>query len=216
MASSRAVRETRPYYYEYPTQHRVRERRHRRRYHDPDDYDDDDEEEYVAARRERRERRAEQARQEAELDIDELRASREAYYSRPEPERRRESQRMAQSLGVDREASTRRSRDVRYDTTRRKRRREVIQDDQSEDYVYGRPRSGGFVEEVTVKRSSAQRRSDEGGSSSRTLHSPQSGSRSASVPMAEIPKVSRSVDSLPLTPATCLCPGRELVALQLK
>lgn len=192
------------YYHDYTVQdeplprrsrhHRSSHQHHRSRR--DDDYDSD-EEAYIAARRERRERRqAEQARRDAEqLDIDELRARRHSYYSQPEPDRRRESQRMAQSLRQEREPRTRSPRAVRHDGTRRKKKsREVVHDDRiDDDYVYGRPRSRGFIEEVTIKRSSAPRRSEEGGSSSRTPQSPLSGSRSASSPMADVPKVSRSV-----------------------
>jgi hypothetical protein len=187
-------------YYDYTVHDEApRRSRHHRSHRRKDDDYDSDEEAYIAARRERRERRqAEQVRRDAEqLDIDELRARRQSFYTQPEPDRRRESQRMAQSLRPEREIRTRSPRGARHDGARRKKKsREVVHDDRSDDYVYGRPRSRGFIEEVTIKRSSAPRRSDEGGSSSRTPQSPLSGSRSASSPMADVPKVSRSVGNL--------------------
>lgn len=192
MARDRAERDSRYHHDEYSPDER--ERRHRRR-HRPRDYDD----EYAAAKRERRERRrADETRREAELDIHDLRARRESYYSRPEPDRRRESQRMAQDIQIDREKDNSRSnhKDVRRDgTVRRKKRRETVEDDRSDDYVYGRPKSRGVVEEVTVRRSSHRHRSDEGGSSSRTAYTPLSGSRSASLRKDDTVKLSRSMSA---------------------
>jgi hypothetical protein len=192
MARDRAVRDSRHYYEEHSPDER--ERRHRRR-HRSREYDD----EYAAAKRERRERRrADEARREAELDIHDLRARRESYYSRPEPERHRESERMAQDIQVDREKDKSRSshREVRRDgTVRRKKRRETLDDARSEDYVYGRPKSRGVVEEVTVRRSSHRHRSDEGGSSSRTAYTPLSGSRSASLRKDDSSKLGRSMSA---------------------
>ncbi|KAF2872005.1 hypothetical protein BDV95DRAFT_606570 [Massariosphaeria phaeospora] len=151
MARERDERDSRYYYGDNSSDDRDRERRshHRRRHrHREDDGDD-----YSAARRERRERRrAEEARREAELDIDDLRARRASYYSRPDTERQRDSQRMAQELSSERErVDPRRSRtEVRRDGTRRKRRSHRVHDDRSDDYVYGRPRSRGVIEEVTT------------------------------------------------------------------
>ena len=142
--------------------------------------------------RERRERRrVEEEQREAELELDALRARREAYYSRPERERQRGAQRMAQEVVVEGESKSRSGHRVRRDGTvkRKKVQRAAVDDDRSDDYVYGRPKSGGVVEEVTIKRSSAKKRSEEGGSSSRTAQSPFSGSRSAS--LRETPKLSR-------------------------
>ena len=165
-----------------------RERRHRRR--KPREFAEED----SAAKRERRERRrADEARREAELDIEDLRARRESYYTRPETERRHNQERMAQEVRVERAKEAPRTvhREIRRDGTRRTKRREVIADDRSDDYVYGQPVSRGAVEEVTVRRSSARKRSDEGGSSSRTAYTPRSGSGSASVRRVEVPKLSR-------------------------
>lgn len=191
MARDRAARDSRHYYDEHSSDER--ERRHRRR-HRLRDYDD----EHSAARRERRERRrADEARRDAELDIHDLRARRESYYSRPEPDRRRESQRMAQEIRIDREKEKPRSshREVRRDgTVRRKKRRERVEDDRSDDYVYGRPKSQG-VEDVTVRRSSTRRRSEGGGSSSRTAYTPLSGSRSASLRKDDAVKLNRSMSA---------------------
>jgi hypothetical protein len=192
MARDRAERDSRYHYDEHSSDER--ERRHRRR-HRAREHDD----EYAAARRERRERRrADEARREAELDIHDLRARRESYYSRPEPDRRRESQRMAQEVQVDREKDKVRSsqREVRRDgTVRRKKRRERAEDDRSDDYVYGRPKSRAVVDEVPVRRSSTRRRSDEGGSSSRTAYTPISGSRSASLRKDDAAKLGRSMSA---------------------
>jgi hypothetical protein len=199
MAGGRAERDSR--YYrddDASSDERDRERRaHRRHRHRHREHDDD----YSAAKRERRERRrADDARRAAELDIDELRARRASYFERPESERHRESQRMAQEPRVEREPKARSGhREVRRDGTRRKKTRERVDDAHSDDYVYGRPRSRGPVEEVTVKRSSTRRRSDEGGSSSRTAHTPPSGSRATSARRMDDQKLSRRVSPLGLT-----------------
>ncbi|KAF2473165.1 uncharacterized protein BDR25DRAFT_129275 [Lindgomyces ingoldianus] len=196
MARDRDERNSRYYYDDYSSDDRDRERRSHRHRHRRREYDDED----SAAKRERRERRrAEEARRDTELDLDELRARRASFYSRPEPERRRESQRMAQEIRIDREKTKPRSshREVRRDGTRRKKRQEKVGDDRSDDYVYGRPKSRGLVEEIAVKRSSARRRSDEGGSLRRAADSPRSGSgsRPVSVRRVEVPKLSRSVSA---------------------
>jgi hypothetical protein len=167
-----------------------RERRHRRR-HKARETDD----EPSAATRERRDRRrAEEARREAELDIDDLRARRESYYSRQESERRRDREPMAQESRRESMKEKPRSsqREVRRDGTRRVKRKEVVADDRSDDFVYGRPKARGHVEEVTVRRSSARKRSEEGNSSNRTAYTPLSGSGSASVRRVEIPPLFRS------------------------
>jgi hypothetical protein len=189
MARDRAERVLSRHYYDENSDDE-RERRHRHRHRHRDHIDDD----YAAAKRERRERRrAEEARRE-ELDLDELRARRESYYSRPDTERRRESQRMAQDLHEKEKPRSSHRGDVRRDgTVRRKKRRERAEDDRSEDYVYGRPKSRA-VEEVTVHRST-RHRSDEGGSSSRTAYTPLSGSRSASTRKDEGGRVSRSMSA---------------------
>ncbi|CAO2648070.1 Nn.00g089920.m01.CDS01 [Neocucurbitaria sp. VM-36] len=192
MARERDERGTRSYYDEVQPDDE-RERRHRRRHRTREHPDDQS-----PAKRERRERRrADDARREAELDIDELRARRESYYTRPESERRRERDRMAQDLRQERVKDKPRSshREIRRDGTRRVKRREVAADDRSDDYVYGRPRSRAVIEEVTVRRSSARKRSDEGGSSSRTAYTPLSGSGSASVRRGEVPSLSRSMSA---------------------
>lgn len=191
MARDRDAQGTR---YQYADEQPVdddRDRRHRRR-HRTRDYSDDP----SPAKRERRERRrADDARREAELDIDDLRARRESYYHRPEDERRHDQERMAQEIRLDRVQDKPRSshREVRRDGTRKAKRRPASPEERSDDYdyVYGRPKSGGVVEEVTVRRSSARKRSDEGGSSSRTAYTPLSGSGSASVRRVEIPPLSR-------------------------
>ncbi|KAF2660457.1 hypothetical protein K491DRAFT_58338 [Lophiostoma macrostomum CBS 122681] len=191
MAGGRAEHDSRYHHNDDSSDERDRERRaHRRHRHRHREYDDD----YSAAKRERRERRkADEARRAAELDIDELRARRASYFDRPEPERRRESQRMAQEVRVEREPKARSGhREVRRDGTRRRKTRERVDEDRSDDYVYSRPRSRGPVEEVTVKRSSTRRRSDEGGSSSRTAHTPPSGSRATSARRVDAANLSRS------------------------
>ncbi|KAF2644579.1 hypothetical protein P280DRAFT_390670, partial [Massarina eburnea CBS 473.64] len=187
MARDRIERESK-YHYDSNSEDE-RERRHRRR-HRHRDHDDEN----AAAKRERRERRrAEEARRQAELDLDDLRARRESYYSRPETDHRRDSQRMAQDLR-EKDKSRSSHREVRRDgTVRRKKKRDKAEDDRSEDYVYGRPKSA-VVEEVTVRRT-AHRRSDEGGSSSRTAHTPLSGSRSASIRKDEVPRVGRAMSA---------------------
>lgn len=195
MARDRDERGTR---YQFADDHidEERERRHRRRHRDRE-YDED-----TPARRERRERRrADDARREAELDIDELRARRESYYHRPDTERRRdrdrEQDRMARDARLEKEKPKSRNsqREVRRDSTRRSKptaAREIVVEDREDDYVYGRPKSRGIVEEVLVRRSSARRRSEEGGSSSRTAYTPISGSGSASRRSTDVPKLSRS------------------------
>jgi hypothetical protein len=173
-------------YYDDEPQDAERDRRHRRR------KARDIEEDEAAAKRERRDRRrADEARREAELDIEDLRARRESYYTRPESERRRNEDRIAQEMRPEKAKATPRvvHRELRRDSTRRSRKRDVIPDDRSEEYVYGRPASRGVVEEV--RRSSARKRSDEGGSSSRTANTPYSGSGSASVRRGEVTKLSR-------------------------
>ena len=195
MPRDRAASDSRFFHEDYYTQDPQREHSIRRR-HRHRDYD---EEESSEARRQRRElRRADEARRQAALDIDELRARRESYYSRPDSERRREHQRMAQEIRVDSEKAQPRSaqKEVRRDGIRPRRRTTANDDDRSADFVYGRPQSRGPVEPVTVRRSSTIRRSDEGGSS-RTGYSPQSGSRSASLRKVETSKLNRSVPLFP-------------------
>ncbi|KAH7087999.1 IBR domain-containing protein [Paraphoma chrysanthemicola] len=186
-----------------------RERRHRRRRNrEHDDNDNDD-----VARRERRERRrADEARRAAELDIDDLRARRESYYSRPDSERRRNPEPMVQEIRRERvkEAPRTATREIRRDGTRRTKRREVVADDRSDDYVYGRPKSRAAVEELPVRRSSARKRSDEGGSSSRTAYTPRSGSGSASVRRVDVSKLGRSMSARD-TPKTYATPTRPSV-----
>lgn len=185
MARDRDERGTRSY--EQPADERERRHRRRHRTHEHADHQS-------PAKGERRERRrADDPRREAELDIDELRARRESYYTRPEDERRRHRERMAQDIGHERTKEKPRSshRELRRDGTRRVKRREVVADDRSDEYVYGRPKSSGVVEEVTVRRSSARKRSDEGGSSSRTAYTPLSGSGSTSLRRGDVPSLSR-------------------------
>jgi hypothetical protein len=180
MARNRDERGTR-----YHSDDLERDRRHRSHRHR-------DEDEQTAARRERRERRrADEARREAELDIENLRARRVSYHTSPEAERRRNQEHMAQEIRIEQVKGTPRStpRELRPDGTRRSKRREVVADDRSDEYVYGRPKSRGVIEEV--RRSSARKRSDEGGSSNRTAYTPLSGSGSASVRRVEVPKLSR-------------------------
>jgi hypothetical protein len=166
-----------------------RERRHRR--HKSREHHD----EPTASTRERRERRrADDARRQAELDIEDLRARRESYYSRNEAERRRDRDRAAQDsrrAPVKDKSRSSRDKEVRRDSTRKPKRREVIADDHSDDFVFGRPKSYP-VEEVTVRRSSGRKRSEEGGSSSRTAYTPHSGSGSASVRRVEVPPLTRN------------------------
>lgn len=158
-----------------------RESRHHRRYRSRD-YDDD---EYAAKRERRERRRAEEARREAEVDLDDLRARRASYYSRPESDRHRDQDRMAQDIRAESVKTPRSSRrELTRDGTRKtKKKREVIEVDRDEDYVYGRPKSG------EVRRSSVRKRSDEGGSSSRTAYTPRSGSGSSR--RVDEPKLSR-------------------------
>ncbi|OAG16337.1 hypothetical protein CC77DRAFT_1065356 [Alternaria alternata] len=170
-----------------------RERRHRR--HKSREHHDN---EPTASTRERRERRrADEARRQAELDIEDLRARRESYYSRNEAERRRdrdsrmEKESSRRAAPVKEKSRSSREKDVRRDSTRKPKRREVIPDDE-DDFVFGRPKSMGHVEEVTVRRSSARKRSEEGNSSSRTAYTPHSGSGSASVRRVEVPPLTRN------------------------
>lgn len=188
MARDRDGRGTR-YYEEDPEE----ERRHRRR-HKSRENDD----EPSAARRERRERRrAEEARGQAEVDIDDLRSRRASYFARPEAERPRDRERMVQEIRLESAQDQPRSshRELRRDGSRRVKRREVVADDRSDDFVYGRPKSHGAVDEISSRRLSARKRSDEGGSSSRTAFTPHSGSGSASLRRVEEPKLSRQDDS---------------------
>lgn len=169
-----------------------RERRHRRRREREQDEQD------AAAKRERRERRrADDARREAELDIDDLRAQRESYYSRPEADRRRARDQMAQEIRVERakEAPRTTHRELRRDGTRRSKRRDAVADDRGDEYVYA---SRGAVEETTIRRGSTRKRSDEGGSSSRTAYTPVSGSGSASLRRGDASKLSRYYNHLSL------------------
>lgn len=161
-----------------------RERRHHRR-HRSREYDDD---EYAAKRERRERRRAEEARREAAVDLNDLRARRPSYPTRPESERYRDQDRMAQKIRVESAKEPRNShREIRKDGTRgtKKTKREVAADVRDEDYIYGRRKSS------EVKRSSGRRRSDEGGSSSRTAYTPRSGSGSNSLRRVEEPKMSR-------------------------
>ncbi|EUC35128.1 hypothetical protein COCCADRAFT_35351 [Bipolaris zeicola 26-R-13] len=171
-----------------------RDRKHRRRQKDAKH---DDEPPMSARDRERRERRrADEARRQADVDIEELRARRESYYTRNETERRRERERERDRASHDSRREpvkdkSRSSKEVRRDTTRRSsKKRNVIPED--EDFVFGRPKSMGHVEEITVRRPSVRKRSEEGGSSNRTAYTPVSGSGSASVRRAEVPNLSRS------------------------
>ncbi|KAH3961873.1 hypothetical protein HBH70_065470 [Parastagonospora nodorum] len=169
-----------------------RERRHRRR----KSREIAEDEAAAAAKRERRERRrADDARRQAELDIDELRARRESYYSQPQSasERRRTQDRMAQEGRRERVKEA--PRELRRDGTRRSKRREVAADDRDADFVYGRPKSRAAVEETTVRRSSTRKRSEAGGSSNRTAYTPLSGSGTASLRRGEAPKLSRSMSA---------------------
>jgi len=147
-----------------------RDSRHHRR-HRSRDYEDD---EYAAKRERRERRRAEDARREAEVDLDDLRARRASYYSRPSSDRYREQDRMAQESRAESVKTPRSSRrEVTRDGTRKsKKKREVVEVDREDDYVY-RPKSS------EVRRSSGRKRSDEGGSSSRTAYTPRSGSGSS-------------------------------------
>ncbi|CAN9252976.1 unnamed protein product [Alternaria alternata] len=118
----------------------------------------------AASTRERRERRrADEARRQAELDIEDLRARRESYYSRNEAERRRdrdsrmEKESSRRAAPVKEKSRSSREKDVRRDSTRKPKRREVIPDDE-DDFVFGRPKSMGHVEEVTVRRSNSSTR----------------------------------------------------------
>ncbi|KAI4698204.1 uncharacterized protein J4E84_001339 [Alternaria hordeiaustralica] len=166
-----------------------RERRHRRR-HKSRDHDD----EPTASTRERRERRrAEEARRQAEVDIEDIRARRESYYSRNEAEKRRDRDRVvsdSKRTPAKEKPRSSREKEVRRDSTR-KPKRAVIPDDH-DDFVFGRPKSMGHVEEVPVRRASGRKRSEEGGSSSRTAYTPHSGSGSASVRRVEVPPLTRN------------------------
>ncbi|KAF2133493.1 hypothetical protein P153DRAFT_157884 [Dothidotthia symphoricarpi CBS 119687] len=173
---------------QYLDENRDRTHRHRHRTQQNDD------DEYTAAKRERRERR-----RQAEVDLDEVRAKRESYYARqePEPQRYRDHDRMAQATRTERTKEPRSSqRETQKDAARKttKKKRETLADHGVEDFVFGRPKSSGYVEEVTVRRSSTRRRSEEGGSS-RTAYTPLSGSGSASVRRVEIPKPSRTTST---------------------
>lgn len=147
-----------------------RESRHQRR-HRSRDYNDD---EYAAKRERRERRRAEDARREAEADIDDIRARRSSHYSRPSSDQYRGQDRMAQESRPESVKTPRSSRrELTRDGTRKSRKKsEAVQVDREEDYVY-RPKSN------EVRRSSGLKRSDEGNSSSRTAYTPRSGSGSS-------------------------------------
>lgn len=168
------------------------DRKHRRRHKD---HRHDAEPALSSRDRERRERRrAEETRRQPDVDVDELRARRESYYARNEAERRRDRERDRIAHESRRETvkdrPSRSSKDVRRDSTRRSsKKRNVIPED--EDFVFGRPKSMGHVEDMTVRRPSTRKRSEEGASSNRTAYTPVSGSGSASVRRAEVPIVSR-------------------------
>jgi hypothetical protein len=197
MARDRAARDSRYLCEEHSDDQRAREReerRYRRRHRHRDDFDYD----YEDHKQRRERRKADEARRHADLDIDELRARRESYYSRPETDRRRDSQRMAHDTRGDRENERPRTsiKEVRRDgTVRRKKRRETVDAARDDEYVYGPPRSRPLADEATVRRSSAIRRSDEGGSSNRTQHTPLSGSRSASLRKDDVPMLSRTMSA---------------------
>ncbi|KAI4664634.1 uncharacterized protein J4E79_002931 [Alternaria viburni] len=190
-----------------------RERRHRRR-HKSRDHDD----EPTASTRERRERRrAEEARRQAEVDIEDIRARRESYYSRNEAEKRRDRDRVvsdSKRTPAKEKPRSSREKEVRRDSTR-KPKRAVIPDDH-DDFVFGRPKSMGHVEEVPVRRASGRKRSEEGGSSSRTAYTPHSGSGSASVRRVEVPPLTRvdclvcMNDDLPITKTVKLACGHRM------
>jgi hypothetical protein len=82
--------------------------------------------------------------------------------------------------------------DLRRDSTRKPKRREIVGDYIDDDFVFGRPKERGYVEEVTVRQPSVRKRNDESGSSNRTAYTPLSGSGSASVRRVEVPALSRS------------------------
>jgi len=123
------------------------------------------------------------------VDINELRARRESYYtSRPESRRERES---SKREPVKEKSRSSKDKEVRRDSSKRTKKRDVVADDRDE-FVYGKSKSRGRIaEEVPVRRPSTRKRSEEGGSSSRTAYTPLSGSGSASVRRVEIPPVTR-------------------------
>lgn len=189
--------------------HKSRDRDHDDRRHKSRDHDDarrksrdpDDE-----ARRERRERRrAEEARRQAEIDIDELRARRESYYSRPDTDRRSGRTTHDARMEPVKEKSRSSHRELKRDGTRRVKRKEVVAEDRADDFVYGRPKSMGILDGLPVRRSSTRKRSEGGGSSSRTAYSPRSGSGSTSGRRIEVPKLSRYTTRL--RAARCPVPG---------
>lgn len=197
MARDRAARDSRYLYEDFAEEERERdrdERRYRRRYRHRDDFDYD----YEDHKQRRERRKAEEARRAAEIDIDELRARRESYYTRPEADQRRNSHRMAQDVRGEREKDRARSskKDVRRDGTVRRKKKKDGEDGLRDEYVYGRHRSMPVGGEPAVRRSSGIRRSDGGGggSSSRTEHTPLSGSRSTSIRKEE-PRLGRSMSA---------------------
>jgi hypothetical protein len=126
-----------------------------------------------------------------------LRARRESYYTRPEADRRRDSHRMAQDVRGEREKDRARGskKEVRRDGTVRRKKKKDGEDGLRDEYVYGRHRSMPVGGEPAVRRSSGIRRSEGGGgSSSRTEHTPLSGSRSTSVRKEE-PRLGRSMSA---------------------
>ncbi|KAL1799796.1 hypothetical protein ACET3X_000138 [Alternaria dauci] len=188
-----------------------RERRHRR--HKSREHHDT---EPTATTRERRERRrADEARRQAEVDIEDVRARRESYFSRNEAERRRDRDsrmdkdtRRAPAVKEKSRSTRDKDKDVRRDSTRKPKRREVIPDD-VDDFVFGRPKSMGHVDDVPVRRPSARKRSEEGGSSSRTAYTPHSGSGSASVRRVEVPPLTRNSSTREPRAHTRDAPARE-------
>ncbi|KAF2271822.1 uncharacterized protein EI97DRAFT_243970 [Westerdykella ornata] len=166
------------------------DRRHRRRQRKRYDDSGDGYPTFVRERRERLSRHL--SRRSSEVDVEELQSGRQAYYS-AELERRRESQRMTQNRTTERRAVSRNGhREPRREGMRREKRRDLVQHRPSDDYVYGAPQSEAFIEEGTTRRSSAKRRSNGEGSSSRTVQSPLSGSRSPSPHTAQASKPTRS------------------------
>ncbi|KAF2200933.1 hypothetical protein GQ43DRAFT_54535 [Delitschia confertaspora ATCC 74209] len=190
-------REPEPEYYYHSHEEREpplrsHRRRHRAREQEHDDYIEISTPKPSTNHR----RRTTEDRRRPELDVHELRDRRAEYYTQPESDRRGEPERMAQEIPLHRTKTSSRSthRESRGQdgTKRQSRRQTVVEDDRSEDYVYGRPESRRVVADVTIKRSSGRRGSDEG-PSRRTEDSPRSGSRKSSSVRKDVPKLSRFV-----------------------
>jgi hypothetical protein len=188
-------------------------------------YTDDDDEREKTPRsrhrtegtdRERRRRRREKAAAEEtrladELDIQNLRAARAEYYSRPTDERQNSARRMAQAVEVERVSSRRgtpvaRKRVVREGIASgsgtRRRKKRVEEEKEDDGFVYSREvresaRSPNIERTGTVKRVGTVRESDGGIRGARSMEAERpvrEVERVVSTKRADPPKLGRYVD----------------------